>query len=378
MIKILDRIKNLRPYKAGKPIAELAREKNLKKIIKLASNENPLGPSPKAVDAIKKNVWNLHRYVDPMANEMVMAISKKYNIQPQHIVCGHGTDSLLADIVSAFSEPGDEVLTSEGSFIGIYVSTNKQGRVLKQVPLKDYSFDLDAICNAISEKTKIVFLANPNNPTGTMFTGSEFEQFMNKVPDNVLVILDEAYEAYAKEFEGYPVGVDYWYDNLLVTRTLSKVYGLGGLRVGYTVGPEYLISALAKQKLPFEPNCLAQVAAVAALNDDDFLNETVEANRRSLKTMKNKFDQLGIPYVETATNFLLMLMPSESFAEGFSTNCLNKGLILRHVEPFGVPNGVRINSGTDEETKYALEIIEEVYTNMSSSAPPGKPTTTVS
>ena len=153
MIKILDRIKNLRPYKAGKPISELAREKNLKKIIKLASNENPLGPSPKAVEAIKENIWNLHRYVDPSANEMVTAISEKYNIQPQHIICGNGTDSLIADIVAAFSDPRDEVLTSEGSFIGIYVSTNKQGRILKQVPLKDYAYDLNTISNAISEKT---------------------------------------------------------------------------------------------------------------------------------------------------------------------------------------------------------------------------------
>jgi len=374
MIKILNRIKNLRPYKAGKPISELAREKNLKRIIKLASNENPLGPSPKAVEAIKENVWNLHRYVDPMANEMVMAISKKYNIQPQHIVCGNGTDSLIADIVSAFSDQGDEVLTSEGSFIGIYVSTNKQERVLKQIPLKDYGYDLDAIIQAVNEKTKIVYLANPNNPTGTMFTGTEFEQFMENIPDNVLVILDEAYEAYAKEFDDYPVGVDYWYDNLLVTRTLSKVYGLGGLRVGYTVGPEYLISALAKYKLPFEPNCLAQVAAVAALNDDDFLNETVETNRRSLKTMKDKFKELGIPYVDSTTNFLMILMPSESFAVGFNNNCLNKGLILRHVEPFGVPNGIRINSGTDEETKFALEIIEKVYQEMSASSPQVNPT----
>ncbi len=374
MIKILNRIKNLKPYKAGKPISELAREKNLKKIVKLASNENPLGPSPKAVEAIKESVWNLHRYVDPAANEMVMAISKKYNIQPQHIVCANGTDSLIADIVSAFSDQGDEVLTSEGSFIGIYVSTNKQERVLKQVPLKDYAYDLDAIVQAINENTKIVYLANPNNPTGTMFTGTEFGQFMEKVPDNVLVILDEAYEAYAKEFDDYPVGVDYWYDNLLVTRTLSKVYGLGGLRVGYTVGPEYLISALAKYKLPFEPNCLAQVAAVAALNDDDFLNETVETNRRSLNTMKTKFDDLGIAYVESVTNFLLLLMPSESFAVGFNSNCMNKGLIVRHVEPFGVPNGIRINSGTDEETKLALEIIEEVYLNMISSAPQSKTT----
>ncbi len=364
MIKIPKRIASLKPYKPGKPISELAREKQLTRIVKLASNENPLGPSPRALEAITTYLKEIHRYVDPLATELVQAIAKRYGIQPQHIVCGHGTDSLLADIVAAFSEPGDELLTSEGTFIGIYVSTHKQGRTLRQVPLKDYAFDLDAIQHAITPQTRLIYLANPNNPTGTMFTAEEFEHFMQQVPDDVLVILDEAYEAYAKDFPGYPVGVDYWYDNLLVTRTLSKVYGLGGLRIGYTVGPKYLIDALKRQKLPFEPNAVAQVAAMAALYDDDFLKKTVTTNHRSLKRMKSVFAELGIKQVDTAANFILLLMPSEEFAAQFFQLCLENGLIVRHVKPFGIPNGIRINSGTDDETSFALEIIERVYTHM--------------
>ncbi len=367
MIKIPDRITSLRPYKAGKPIAELAREKKLKRIVKLASNENPLGPSPKALAAIKDNLDQIHRYVDPMAVSLVEAIARKYDIRPEHIVCGHGTDSLLADIVAAFSEPGQELLTCEGSFIGIYVSTNKQGRQLRKIPLQEYAFDLDGLIRAITPITRIIFLANPNNPTGTMFTANELETFMKKVPDDVLVILDEAYEAYARDFPGYPVGVDYWYDNMLVTRTMSKAYGLGGLRIGYTVGPKPLIDALKRQKLPFEPNYLAQVAAEAALEDDDFLAGTAEANRRSLDRMKAKFAELGIRQVPTTANFILMLLPSEAFAAEFFEKCLNRGLIVRPVAAYGVPEGVRINSGTDDETTFALEVIEQVYTEMTSS-----------
>ncbi len=364
MIRIPQRIQDVRPYKAGKPISELAREQKLDRIIKLASNENPLGPSPKALEAIRAQTANINRYVDPAAAELVETIADKYSIQPEHIVCGHGTDSLLADIIVAFSEPNEELLTCLGTFIGIYVSTNKQGRKLKTIPLNNYAFDLKKLLKAVTDQTRIIYLANPNNPTGSMFTSSEFESFMEQVPDDVLVLLDEAYEAYALNEPGYPVGVDYWYDNLLVTRTLSKAYGLGGLRIGYTVGPRYLIDALKKMRLPFEPHALAQVAAIAALSDDEFLVRTAEENRNSLLKMKTKFDELGIKQVKTSANFIMILMPSEEFAGCFYENCLKRGLIVRHVKPFGIPNGIRINSGTEDETTIALEIIEQVYGEM--------------
>lgn len=361
MIKIPRFVEQLIPYKAGKPIAELAREKNLTRIVKLASAENPLGSSPKALKAIQEALSGLNRYSDPASYDLVQAIAEKYSVQPNHIICGHGTDSLLAYIVSAFTEEGDEIITCEGTFIGIYVSISKTGRKLIKLPLKDYGFDLESLRGAINENTSMIYLANPNNPTGTMFLDKEFEAFMAEVPDHIMVILDEAYTDYAKEFEGYPNGIRYDYENLVITRTLSKAQGLAGLRIGFAVGPDKVIEALYKVKLPFEPNLLAQQAGIAALDDDEFLKRTLELNHRSLKMLRENFDRIGIPQVKTHTNFILTLMPTESDAALFAEECANRGLIVRHVDKFGVPNGVRVNSGTMEETEFAVPIMEEVY-----------------
>ncbi|HKK21206.1 MAG TPA: histidinol-phosphate transaminase [candidate division Zixibacteria bacterium] len=361
MIKIPEFVKKLRPYRAGKPIEELAREKNLNRIVKLASNENPLGPSPKATEAIRAALPQLHRYTDPLSHDLVQAIAAKYDVQPQHIVCGHGTDSLIAYIVNAFTEEEDEILTSEGTFIGLYVNAQKFGRTVKRIPLKNYGYDLKAIRQSITDKTRMIYLANPNNPTGTMFGKTEFESFMAAVPDDIMVILDEAYTTYAAENPNYPNGVRYDYENMVVTRTLSKAYGLGGLRVGFAVGPDEVINALYKVKLPFEPNLLAQVGAIAALDDDEFLARTVKLNKESLKIMAERFDALGLAQVPTSANFIMLVMPDENFTDDFYLECLNRGLIIRPLGAFGIPNGIRINSGTIDETEFALKIIEEVY-----------------
>ncbi|UCE65178.1 MAG: aminotransferase class I/II-fold pyridoxal phosphate-dependent enzyme, partial [Candidatus Zixiibacteriota bacterium] len=184
------------------------------------------------------------------------------------------------------------------------------------------------------------------------------------VPDDILVILDEAYTEFASKDPSFPNGLDYDYDNLIVTRTLSKSYGLAGLRIGFAAGPEKIISELYKVKLPFEPNYAAQKAAVAALDDGEFLKRTLEVNEKSLKRMTGRFDKIGIEYVKTHANFLLLLMPSEKFAESFNEECLNSGLILRHVKPFGIPDGIRINSSTEDETEFALEVIEKAYLKL--------------
>jgi len=364
MIQIPEAIRILIPYKAGKPIEELAREKGITKIVKLASNENPLGPSPKAIEAIKQNLGELHRYTDPAAYGLVQAIANKIKKRPEQIVTCAGSDSLLQYIITAFSSEKDEIVTSEGTFIGWYVNANKYGRKSHYIPLKDYGFNLDEIASAINYRTKIIYLANPNNPTGSMFTKSEFEQFLKYVPDNVLIILDEAYTIYAESNPNYPNGLDYHLENLIVLRTLSKAYGLAGLRVGFAVAQEYLIKELYKVKLPFEPNYLAQAAAIAAMDDDEFLQKTIKQNEYSLGIMKMKFDELGIEYVPTYANFYLMLMPFEEFMIEFNQECLNRGLILRPVNSFGINNGIRINSGTNEETNFALGIIEQVFTSL--------------
>ena len=364
MIKIPKYVEDLKPYKAGKPIDELFREYGLKKIVKLASNENPLGPSPKAMEAIKKHIIEIHRYTNPAAFDLVNAIAKKINKSPNQIVTGSGSDSLLQYIISAFSEEGDELITSKGSFIGWYVNVNKYGRISKQVEQNNYRFDLEKIAENITEKTKIIYLANPNNPTGTIFTKQEFENFLLKVPENILIVLDEAYTVYAQSNPDYPNGLEYDNKNLIVLRTLSKAYGLAGIRIGFAVGHEELIKILYKVKLPFEPNSLAQVAAIAALNDDDFLRKTVELNNKSLKKFKQIFDELSIKFLPSSANFFLMLFADVDYTVKFKDECLKKGLILRHVKSFGIPNGIRINSGTDEETEFAINVISQVQNQL--------------
>ena len=364
MIEIPDHTKRLVAYKSGKPISELAREKDLARIVKLASNENPIGPSPKAIEALERTSCELNRYTDPGSTDLVERMSQLIGKKPDQIIFGHGTDALLAYIISAFTHEEEEVLTSSATFIGIYVSVNKFGRTLRTVPHKNYGYDLEALAKAVTKETRIIYLANPNNPTGTMFDKASFERFMAQVPNNILVILDEAYSAYAEEHEGYPDGLKYDYENLLVTRTLSKVFGLAGLRIGYCTGPAYLIHELYKVKLPFEPNRLAQVAALAALDDKEFLARTIETNRESLRMFRESFERLGIEYVPTAANFYLMLFATEAIATAFYEGCLDHGLIVRPVKPFGLPNGIRINSGTEEETRFAIDVIEKVHAQV--------------
>jgi histidinol-phosphate aminotransferase len=364
MIPIPRHIQSLQPYIAGKPIEELAREKNLSKIVKLASNENPHGPSPMAMEAVRKGLTETFRYVDPGSYDLVRKIAEKYGLSPDRIICGSGVDALLSYIIKAFTEEGDEVLTSAGTFIGIYVNTNKHHRILNQVPLKNYFYDLDAIRERVSARTRIIYLANPNNPTATMFTKTQFESFVARIPKDILVILDEAYFSYAHANPEYPNGLAYDLENLIVTRTFSKDYGLAGLRIGFAAAQPYLIKELYKVKLPFEPNYLAQLGAIAALDDEAFLQKTIAVNERNLAKMAKRFAELGIMQLPSDANFILMLMPSEQFAVDFNNECLNRGLIVRHVRSFGIPNGIRINSGTDEETEFALNVIADVYAGL--------------
>src|SRR5574341_392081 len=365
MISISPRVQGLVP-RLGQPLETLAKSKGAAKIVMLASNENPLGPSPKAIEALRKYATEGHRYVDPTSDELVQVIAKKYGKKSGQIICGGGTDLLLAYVINTFVEEGDEILTSNGSFVGFYANVKKFGRKLKLVPLKNYAYDLEAIAANINSQTKIIYLANPNNPTGTIFTRKEFENFMNRVPPTILVILDEAYYEYARWNPDYPDGMQYNYANLLVTRTFSKCYGMAGLRIGYAVGPEYLIKELYKIRLPYEPNCLALKAAIAALEDQLFIQKSIIANRKSLDSMMSKFDQLRIKWVETFANFLLLVFPDEKSAFDFFDGCLERGLLVRHVKGYGIPEGVRINSGNEEETCYALEVIEQVYSKMRS------------
>ncbi len=362
--RIPEHIQALRPYIAGKPVEELAREKGLTRIIKLASNENPLGASPAAIAAARDALDGVWRYVDPAAHDLIQKLSTVHGRPADQIICGAGTDALLSYMVKALVGPDDSVVTAEGTFIGMYVNVRKHGRKLVTVPLTDYGYDLSRIAEAITPQTRLVYIANANNPTGTYVRTADLAAFMEQVPSDVYVVLDEAYYNYSVHLDDYPNGLDFNYDNLIVTRTLSKDYGLAGLRVGYAIADAQIIREMYKVKLPFEPSLPAQVAAIAALDDHDFVSRTVELNNRMLDIMRQRFDELGMRQVPSAANFILLVLESEAFAYAFTMGCLDRGLILRHVKPFGLPEAVRINTGTVEETNEALNIVADVYTTL--------------
>lgn len=364
MIKSPEYIKTLKTYKAGKPIDELMREKKLERVVKLASNENPLGPSPMALEAIHAALTDLHRYTDPSCYKLIHAVAEKFGQSPDRIFAASGSDAILQYIVSTFSEEGDELLTCEHTFIGWFVNVHKYNRISVTVPQKDNAYDLEAIANAITPKTKIVYLANPNNPTGTMFGKTELKKFLSSIPKDVLVIYDEAYSVYAEDFEEYPNGLDILNENVIVLRTFSKAYGLAGLRIGIAFASPDIIKELYKVKLPFEPNALAQIAAIAALNDTAFLSKTKELNKYSLNLLEKNVDELGLQRTRTFANFFMIIFPDEITAKEFLEECLNFGLILRPLASFGYPNAIRINSGTGDETAFAADVLKKVHAKL--------------
>jgi len=356
-----DYIRELQVYQAGKPIDELAREKGLTRISKLASNENPLGPSPFAIREMTNGLWELHRYPDMHAYKLKTALSELYNLKRENIVLGNGSEGIMAYISRAFIRPGDEVLTSENTFIGFYILSRSVGAKLKTVPLtSDYKYDVKAMAENITEKTKVIYIANPNNPTGTYITKAEFDSLMKYVPEHVLVILDEAYFEFAKDKEDYPDSMDYRYDNVITLRTFSKAYGLSGIRVGYGFGNEHLISNLTKVKLPFEPNLIAQLGAVGALEDTPHLERTLKNNTVLYeKTFKYLEDKNFRP-IPSLTNFITIKTGTEEASNDLFNLLLDEGVIIRPLRANEMPDFVRVSIGTPEEMDHFFEAMEKV------------------
>ncbi|MCB0701637.1 MAG: histidinol-phosphate transaminase [Candidatus Kapaibacterium sp.] len=365
MIHIPDHIKVLKPYKSGNQVGKQITREAFKKLVNLASNENPLGASPLAIEAIKNNISDIAVYPNPSAPDLVNAIAKHFNKPAECIITGSGSDSIIADVFKAFTVEGQEIIMADATFIGAFVNANKLNRTIVKVPLKnDYSYDLNAMLKAISRSTRIIYLANPNNPTGVMATKKEFEDFMKKVPSDVLVVLDEAYYAYSGEYEDCPNGLDYECSNLIVLRTMSKSYGLAGIRVGFAIGPKELIDFMYRVKLPFEPNILAQKAAEAALEDKEFIKLTIETNKRNLAKLKEFFTKIGIKHTDGKANFTMIELKDGETANKFAAESLEQGFVVRPLGMFGLPNCIRINSGTDEQTDRAIKVFENVLAKL--------------
>lgn len=356
-------VEALEPYEAGLSIDEVKRRFGLTRVIKLASNENPLGPSPRAVDAMRECISSSHRYPNG-GYDLRQALAARFAVRMENVVVGSGSEGIMSNIIRTFLTDDDEVLTSEGTFVGIKVLSRGRGVLVRTVPMKNWGFDLRAIAQAISDKTKIIYLANPNNPTGTIFTRQEFEDFFRHVPERVLIILDEAYFEYAAGNPRYPDSMNYRYDNVITLRTFSKVYGLAGVRVGYGFAHEYLIGNLNKIKLPFEPSAVAQAAGVAAIDDQDFLRRSIESNAQGLQALTAELEALGLHPVASQANFVYLPLESADLAGRIFEDLLAQGVIVRRLSAFGLPAGLRVTVGTPEENQEFLRCLKQVLSPL--------------
>ena len=354
-------IEKLEVYQAGKPIDELAREKNLTKISKLASNENPLGPSPFAIREMTNALWDVHRYPDMFAHQLKNSLSELYKLKPQNIILGNGSEGIMGYIVRAFLQPDEEVVTSENTFIGFLILAKSVGAKLIQVPRKpDYKYDVVAMAKKITQNTKIVYIANPDNPTGTYITKEEFDFLMKHVPAHTIVILDEAYFEFAQSTWDYPDSMHYRYDNVITLRTFSKAYGLSGIRFGYGFGHDYLIGNLHKVKLPFEPSSIAQKGAYGALKDYPHLVRTLENNQEQYQILFDYLTQNNFKPIPSVTNFITIKTGSEEASLFLFNELLNHGVIIRPLRANLMPDHVRISIGTKDEMNHLYQAMTKV------------------
>ena len=351
-------IRDIEPYVPGKPIEEVERELRTR-AIKLASNENPLGPSPRAIAAAQKALADANRSPDGGGHYLREKLSARLHIPAENIILGGGSTELIDIAARSLLHHGDEGITSAGSFPMYYISIRAAGAKLVEVPLKDCGFDLDAVTRAITPHTKLIYIANPNNPTGTMFNADEFDAFLAGVPQAVVVVLDEAYFEYV-ERPNYSRSIERVRDgrHLLVLRTFSKVYGLAGLRIGYGIGPAALIAEMNKVRSPFNTSGVAQAAALAALDDVEHVRRSVESNRAGLAQLARGLEALGIKFIPSVGNFLLVEIGQE--AQPLADELMKLGVIVRPMRWMGFPQAIRVTVGTKEENEKFLKAAAQV------------------
>lgn len=357
----LPSIQELSPYVPGKPVDELARELGLNAdaIVKLASNENPLGPSPKVTAAITQALPELTRYPDGSGFALKAKLAQHYLVDPAQITLGNGSNDILELISRAWLAPGRNAIFSAHAFAVYPIATLASGAECREVAAKDYGHDLDAMAAAIDSNTRVVFIANPNNPTGTWFNQAALNAFLAKVPSDVLVVLDEAYIEYAADSD-LPDGMAYLsrYANLLVSRTFSKAYGLAALRVGYAVSSKEIAEVLNRVRQPFNVNSLALVAACAALDDADYLERSRLVNSQGMQQLEQGFKQLGLTWLPSRGNFIAVDFKRN--AAPINQALLEQGVIVRPIAGYAMPTFLRVSIGTNAENQRFLDALSTV------------------
>jgi len=355
-------VQGLHPYQPGKPIEELEREYGIKNVIKLASNENPLGPSPVVLKAIQSSLKDISRYPDGNGFNLKKALAQKYGIEMDMITLGNGSNDVLELIARAFVTPTQSIVFSEYAFAVYPIVTQAIGAKAIVTPAKNWGHDLVAMQSAIREDTRLIFIANPNNPTGTWINQSSLKKFLETVPETVLVTVDEAYFEYAVENPVYPNTLEWlvFYPNLIITRTFSKAYGLAGLRVGYSISHPEVAHLLNRVRQPFNVNSLALSAATAALSDNQYIEKSVAFNFAGMQKLIQAFDEMKLPYIDSACNFVSVDVgrPAGEVYE----KLLREGVIVRPVGNYGMPQHLRISIGTETENQKLITALKKVLT----------------
>lgn len=358
-------VQKITPYQPGRPAEEVAAEFGIAKPVKLASNENPLGPSPLAIKAMQ-SVHDLARYPDGNGAALKHKIAERHGLAVDCITLGNGSNDILEFVTRAFLNPGDEVIFSRHAFAVYPLATLAAGGIPVETPALNWGYDLTAIAAAITDRTKVIFIANPNNPTGTWLTDGELMPFLDKVPGHVIVVIDEAYAEYvtADDFPGYPDCTQWLgdYQNLLVTRTFSKIFGLAGLRVGYGVSSPELADYLNRVRQPFNVNSMALAAAEAALDDVEHISQSREMNQAGMAYLVEQCEQRGLAYIPSAGNFLAIDFSKP--AKGLFEAMMQQGVIVRPVANYAMPNFLRVTVGTEEENQRFIEVLDRVSNHV--------------
>lgn len=358
-VKPREIINQIFPYKPGKPVAEVQRELGLTKVVKLASNENNLGPSPKAVAAMRAALGEVFRYPEGSGYYLVTALAEKFGLSFDQIILGNGANDLAELVVKTFAGPGDNVVSGHPSFIMYRIAAMIMDADFRGIPLRDSRFDLAAMADAVDERTKVVLIANPNNPTGTIVTRAEVDEFLGRLPDTVLVVLDEAYFDFVAAAD-YPDALDYVRAGrpVMAMRSFSKNYGLAGLRLGWGAAAPGTVAAMHRIRQPFNANSLAQVAGVAALSDDEHLARSREMVAAGREQLYRGLDELGVTYVPSEANFVLVELERE--AAPVFEDLMRLAVVVRPMAGWGLPNALRVSVGLPEENDAFLGALATV------------------
>ncbi len=358
-LKVRSGIEEIPYYEPGLPIEEIKRRYGLERVIKLASNENPLGPSPLAVEAIKEFTPKVNRYPDAASRELRNALSRKLGVESEWIITGNGSVEIIQMVAETFINPGDRAILGKPSFLKYEKAIRIAQGVVVSVPTKDWTLDLDRMKEELDDNTRVVFIANPNNPTGTVLRRKEVERFLDGIPEHVLVVFDEAYYEYI-EIDDFPDSIGYVKEgrNVLVLRTFSKIYGLAGLRVGYGIARPEVLRELNRVRETFNTSSIAQVAAIAALEDFEHVEMSKRMNREGRAFLIERLREMGLKVIPSFTNFVFVLLPIPGRIA--FERLLKEGVIVRPMDFYGVSDGIRVTVGTPEENEIFVEALSKV------------------